>query len=185
MLEPVGGEMKREMTESDVIELLEECNRLQIPIWLDGGWAVDALLGEQTRRHQDLDIVVERNNVEILVDVLQQKGFRESPRDDSEPWNFVLGDEAGREVDFHVIEFDHSGNGLYGPLERGERYEAAALQGSGMIQGRPVRCIAADWLLAYHTGYETDEQDWKDVAALCDKFGLPIPSEYSHFTKHS
>lgn len=46
-------------------------------------------------------------------------GFRECPREDSQPWNFVLVDDAGREVDFHVVEFDESGNGLYGPIDRG------------------------------------------------------------------
>jgi lincosamide nucleotidyltransferase A/C/D/E len=42
------------------------CLRLQamgIPIWLDGGWGVDALLGEQTRPHDDLDIVVEERHL--------------------------------------------------------------------------------------------------------------------------
>lgn len=27
-----------------------------VPFWVDGGWGVDALLGEQTRSHRDLDL---------------------------------------------------------------------------------------------------------------------------------
>ena len=27
-----------------------------IDVWLDGGWGVDALLGQQTREHDDLDL---------------------------------------------------------------------------------------------------------------------------------
>jgi hypothetical protein len=27
-------------------------------IWLDGGWGVDALVGEQTREHEDLNLIV-------------------------------------------------------------------------------------------------------------------------------
>lgn len=29
-------------------------------VWLDGGWGVDALLGRQTRPHDDMDIVIEQ-----------------------------------------------------------------------------------------------------------------------------
>jgi lincosamide nucleotidyltransferase A/C/D/E len=29
-----------------------------IEVWVDGGWGIDQLLGEQTRRHEDFDLVV-------------------------------------------------------------------------------------------------------------------------------
>ena len=32
--------------------------RLGVRAWLDGGWGVDALIGEQTRVHADLDIMI-------------------------------------------------------------------------------------------------------------------------------
>jgi len=46
-----------------VNELLGLFERLRIHVWLDGGWAVDALLGEQTRPH--LDIVIEQSRLDI------------------------------------------------------------------------------------------------------------------------
>ena len=46
------------MTASDVIELLDFLERTGLEIHVDGGWAVDALLGEQTRSHDDLDIAI-------------------------------------------------------------------------------------------------------------------------------
>lgn len=39
----------------NVINLYQRLLDAGIPIWLDGGWGVDALLEEQTRIHDDLD----------------------------------------------------------------------------------------------------------------------------------
>lgn len=114
-------------------------------MWLDGGWAVDALLGKQTRRHEDLDIVIERSNVETLVEELRRVGYRDVPRDDTAPWNFVLGDQGGHEIDFHVIELDEAGNGRYRPQQTNVEYTADALRGVGAIHEIPIPCIAADW----------------------------------------
>lgn len=44
------------MISEDVLALYTALHELGIQIWIDGGWGVDALLGEQTRPHQDLDI---------------------------------------------------------------------------------------------------------------------------------
>jgi lincosamide nucleotidyltransferase A/C/D/E len=48
--------------ESDlqVPELLGEAS---LQVWLDGGWGVDALLGEQTCTHADLGIIAGSNDV--------------------------------------------------------------------------------------------------------------------------
>ena len=42
-----------------VVELYDKLDDLGIPIWIDGGWAVDALLATETRQHADLDIALE------------------------------------------------------------------------------------------------------------------------------
>ena len=36
-----------------VLDVIRHFQATGIPAWLDGGWAVDALLGEQTRNHDD------------------------------------------------------------------------------------------------------------------------------------
>jgi lincosamide nucleotidyltransferase A/C/D/E len=33
----------------------------------------------------------------------------------------------------------------------------------------------------FHTAYEPDEDDYRDVAALCEQFGLVLPTEYERF----
>ena len=44
-------------------------------------------------------------------------------------------------------------------------------------------CITADWLVQFHTGYTVDENDYRDIKALCDQFGLELPKEYESFQK--
>jgi len=158
---------------------------LGIRIWLDGGWAVDACLGAVTRRHEDLDIVIEQPDLAAAVAALERLGYAPVPRPDTRAWNFVLGDDAGHQVDFHVIELDQHGRGVYGPLEKGESYPAEALSGTGTIDGRLVACITPEWLVRFHTGYMVDATDWADVSALCERFGLEIPDDFRRFVEGS
>ena len=164
-----------DMKAPDVLAFLDMVDEKGVRIWLDGGWAVDALLGRQTRKHDDLDIVIEERNLDLIADTLRTQGYGLSRRNDTRPWNFALGDARGREVDFHVVVLDEKGDGIYGPPENGELYPAEALTGFGSIKGRAVACITPEWLVKFHVGYEPDDDDRADVAALCAKFGIPLP----------
>src|SRR5579864_3813924 len=166
------------MTAADVLSLYGELENLGIVIWIDGGWGVDALVGEQTRPHKDLDIAVQQKDVPRLRQLLERRGYKEIKLEEARPWNFVLGDENGREIDFHVIVIDDEGNGLYGPADRGEMYLAASLTGTGSIDGRKVRCISPEWMVKFHSGYELKEKDFRDVSALCQKFGIRLPEAF-------
>ncbi len=164
------------MTSRDVTEFYRRMDLLGIEIWIDGGWGVDALLGKQTRKHADLDIVLRETDRGPVIDFLRERSFREMPREDSRPWNFVMGNGDGKEVDFHVIVLDDEGNGLYGPPEAAEgMYPADALQGRGTVDGLPVRCLSPEFQMRSHSGYELNDMDVKDVTALADKFGLNLP----------
>jgi lincosamide nucleotidyltransferase A/C/D/E len=46
-----------------------------------------------------------------------------------------------------------------------------------------VRCVPADVLVQFHSGYEVDAKDFQDVQALCKAFGLKIPEVYGPFLK--
>lgn len=162
----------------DVTAFLQVTDDLGTPVWLDGGWGVDALLGTQTRRHGDLDIVVEARHSPTLVHYLSRSNFAPLPREDTSPWNFVLGDGRGRAIDLHVIEFDATGDARLGP---DGVYPADALRGYGTIGERTVRCVSPQWQVRFHTGYDVDEDDWRDVSALCERFGIAIPPEYERF----
>jgi lincosamide nucleotidyltransferase A/C/D/E len=172
-----------EMAASDVITLYAQLTEAGVTIWIDGGWGVDALLGEQTRRHSDLDIVVESKHEPALRRVLGSLGYSDRPRADTSPWNYVMGDGVGREVDVHVITLDDEGKGIYGPEDGGQVYPASSLTGIGAITGHQVQCIAAEDMVRFHVGYEVDETDYRDVSALCTKFGIKLPEDYARFAE--
>ena len=167
-----------DMSGDVVVQLLQLFDQHGIEVVVDGGWGVDALLGEQTRLHQDLDIAVEHKDVPKLRGLLEARGYRDVPRDDTRDCNFVMGDEQGHEVDFHSYTFD-----AHGKLVFGVAYPLDSLNGTGSIQGYPVKCITAEWMVKFHSGYELDENDYRDVSALCKRFGIALPAEYERFTR--
>ncbi len=161
------------MTGEDVVAMLALFEAHDLNVTVDGGWAVDALLGEQTRPHGDLDIAIPHSQVAALRILLCSEGFREIPRDDSWECNFVLADEVGRKVDVHAYELDADGNNISGIT-----YLAADLNGVGAIAGRTVRCVPLESLVRFHTGYIHDANDARDVKALCDRFKIELPAQY-------
>jgi lincosamide nucleotidyltransferase A/C/D/E len=121
------------MTSADVIEIYTTLAGLRICVWIDGGWGVDALLGRQTRSHKDLDIVIEDHQLLQFEQFLTSLGYHRIKREIERPFNFVLADHRGREIDVHVISRDENGNGIYGPPDMGMMYPAQSLTGHGVI----------------------------------------------------
>ncbi len=91
------------MTPEALVDLLQLFESAGIVVWLDGGWAVDALLGAQTRPHKDLDIILRLADLPQLREILGSRGFeiQQGGRES----NFVLADHSGLEVDVHAIVF--------------------------------------------------------------------------------
>ncbi|GAA4698526.1 2''-aminoglycoside nucleotidyltransferase [Promicromonospora umidemergens] len=161
---------------AQVLSFLELTDALGVDVWLDGGWAVDAHLGHQTREHGDIDIVLRTVDEPALRQAVEADGFADVWTADQRPCNFVMAHPDGRRIDFHLVDFDADGNGLYDGL--GPVFPAKAFTGRGAIAGREVRCIEALTLIDFHTGYDHDADDVHDVTALCAKFGQPLPKQY-------
>lgn len=165
--------MIRHMTAADVLEIYNSLKAEDITIWVDGGWCVDALLGEQTREHPDLDVAVNRKDVTKLKELLVSWGYKDEPRNDTTEWNYAMVDSKNRLVDIHVFEFDERGNNTYG-IE----YPKDSLTSTGTINGQTVNCIAPEWMFKFKTAYEPKEKDLKDVHALATKFGFEVPESH-------
>ncbi len=172
-------EHKANMPAAKVIDIVQLLDQNKIEVIIDGGWAVDALLEEQTRPHEDLDLAVFHKDVLKIRALFDTLGYQEVIRDDSWECNFVLDDDQGHLIDFHSCTFDSEGNNIFGV-----KYPLESLQGSGIIADFPVRCVPPDWLVKFHSGYKLDENDYQDVKLLCEKFGLQIPEEFNEFIRN-
>jgi lincosamide nucleotidyltransferase A/C/D/E len=167
------------MTAEDVVELLELLRDNGADVCVGGGWAIDALFGEQTREHSDLDIWLPTAQFERSIIAFSAVAVdRLLPWPDHWPWNFVLHDGARRRVDLHLYEPLTEDSIHYGSTTEGITFPAAALHGQGSITGMPVICESPEWLVRWHTGYPIRPVDRHDIGLICSKFGVPLPDEY-------
>ncbi len=165
------------MTISQVHWFLNLFDELGITVWIDGGWGVDALLGEQTREHQDLDIIIPWEDSAILTEALFGRGFVDIHTDDRKDRNFVLGHRAHGMIDFHVIDLTDGGGAVYGPGEIDWVITESELNAVGYIGGRATRCLSADYQVCSHAGYTLQDTDFADMRALQEKFGVALLPE--------
>jgi len=159
-----------------VVEVLAAIEKASVRVWLDGGWGVDALLGEQTRDHADLDIILSSTDVAKLQETLLTIGFH--VKAGGTATNFVMADEHGRVIDAHPVEFDQRGYGLFKlPNGRLWPFPPAAFVGQGLIGKLPVRCLSADAQVQCHgQGYEPTDDDLRDMERLQERFGVVLPA---------
>jgi lincosamide nucleotidyltransferase A/C/D/E len=158
-----------------VLKVLATLDDASVHVWLDGGWGVDALLGEQTRDHADLDIILNTADVPKLQEALLAIGFQVKPGGSAA--NFILADKDDREIDVHPIDFDQRGFGFF-QLPDGRRwpFPPAAFAGKGRIGERGVCCLSADAQVQCHgQGYEPTEEDLRDMERLQQRFGVVLP----------
>ena len=162
------------VNKADAIEIILYAEENEIDIWLDGGWGVDALLGEETRSHNDIDLFVEEKNGKTFIEILKEKGFTEVIEAYTTTDHTVWKDDKDRIIDLHVFEFNEQGDLVF----EGESYPSNVFSGIGKIGNKVVKCIDAENQVLFHLGYEHDENDMHDVKLLCERFNIPVPSEY-------
>ncbi len=163
------------MNQEDVLQLVRRLLDAGVRLWLDGGWGVDALLGEQTRDHSDLDLVVFRGDLDDARRVLETLGF--TVLRDWLPNAIAFRDAAGREVDLHPVDPTPDGGGDQIQLD-GERRWHYSPPVSGTIAGCVVPCSPQHDQLLCHLGYEPRDTDRADMHHLGRRFGLELPPPY-------
>ena len=163
------------MDAARVLDLLSRLEGRGIALWLDGGWAIDALLGEQTRPHDDLDLVSRFEDSAQIEQVLGECGYVLAGG--GLPHSFELVDAVGHQVDVHPATFRAAGDGVYRMADGGEWiFPAAGFRGEGRILGSRVPCLTPEVVMVNHTtGYALDEAHRRDVEALGGRYGIPVP----------
>ena len=169
--------MTPDMKPEALVDLLQVFAKAGIEVWLDGGWAVDAALGEHTRPHKVVDIIVRVSDLPRLRQILSDRGFQ--IQEGSTESNFVLADGCGLEVDVHTIVFDRDGNGIY-RMENGSDwiFPSDGFRGRGVVEGFAVRCLSPEVQVLCHAhGYVPTEKDFRDMALLEARFGVELPPQ--------
>ncbi|MCA9315139.1 MAG: amino acid transporter [Planctomycetes bacterium] len=163
------------MLRDDVLETLGRLDEAGVRYWLHGGWGMDALLGEETRPHDDLDLAVDRDDLARLEAALPE--YTRVPERDEWPSSFVLADARGRQIDLHPLRMDPGGDGWQAQADGSEvRWSREDLAGRGRVGTRAVRCTSPGFEAASH-GYEGhDDIDRRDHELLARHFGLPLPT---------
>jgi len=146
-----------------------------VDCWVMGGWGVDALLGDESRPHHDLDVLVARKDLGLFLDLLTDLGFSEKlvwgeslvidVDGVSRPTAFVQVDGDGREVDVHVIE-EVPGGAPIAVCDVPWEFDEASLAAVGVIEGGQVRCVSAKTQLQMHTGYDLPQAHQHDAERL-------------------
>jgi lincosamide nucleotidyltransferase A/C/D/E len=144
--------------------LLSDLKARGLRACVGGGWAVDALLGRQTRPHRDLDLAVDAAQFGQVMVFLAERGY--SPRVDWLPVRVEVEDENGQRVDVHPLAFADDGSAVQAGLEGIEfRYAANAFT-TGIIAGQTIDCLTAEQQLSFREGYAWRDVDHHDVRLL-------------------
>lgn len=169
-----GPDPEGVVTEAAVHAVLDAFLAARVRAWVIGGWGVDALAGERSRVHHDIDLFVDANRTAESIDALASVGFvvrsvwsenRWTERDGRLlPSAFVAIDPEGREVDVHTVRI-HDGD-VTSVSASTIVLPPGALGATGTISGRPVPCATAEAQLVMHTGYPLPERQRTDVEFL-------------------
>jgi lincosamide nucleotidyltransferase A/C/D/E len=172
----------------DVVNIYQRLESEGIQVWLTGGWGIDALLGQQTRPHKDLDVIMLVDDVARLRELMGLEGYRLKELWSENHWvvdargietatAFVLLDSAGREIDVHAMWLDDRGNGFPAWEAEGLVITSKDLSGVGVVAGFDVLCLTPEMQMLRHTDYELPATHVRDLRLLHERFGVEYPEE--------
>lgn len=174
------------MRTEDVLNVVDALEAEAVPFCLAGGWGVDALVGRQSRSHDDLDVVIDNyeQDLQRAVDALSPLGFKLVASFERSAWmpkNSVLEDDTGRRVDLDSLNWQILAR-EFGPPGADESARKAFehhVFTEGTVGGRRVPCLSADVQLLYHTHFELTLPHRHDVNLLRDELGASVPESPS------
>ena len=132
---------------TDVKQILQFAIDAEIKVFLDGGWGVDALLGYQSRAHNDIDIFVEKNDYQNFIEIMKANGFYEIKMEYTTLNHTVWEDLKNRIIDLHCFEYTDEGEILYD----GDCFPVETFSGKGRIE--EITVCRGVLILPYKNGY--------------------------------
>ena len=151
------------MTSGAVTAFIDWLEEAHVTYQVNGGWAVDALAGRQSRDHGDLDVFLDAEKLQAAVDWLESQGYKQVV--DALPVRVELrrGDDA---VDLHPMVLDADGNGIQQGFGEEVFHHRSDQRTEGLIDERRLVVAAADRLVELRGGYKTRPVDEHDLAVL-------------------
>ncbi len=165
-----------EMDQEEVLRVLELADIASIPLVVAGGWAIDALLGWQTRSHKDLDLAINRAYLTRFLGIISRIGYGLIEDAHADDRCFVLDNGAGHQIEIHVYSRDDKGR-----IVSGTRYPNNALTGQGKIGHLKVSCMDPDWLIDSYSEKEINEKTLQDLKYVSNLFRVPLPVEFQEY----
>jgi hypothetical protein len=128
--------------------VIEVTQAADIPVWLFGGWGLDARIGRITREHGDVEFWVERTHAERSKAVLVKAGAAAlATQPPAEACEFTWDD-----IPFSTAYFDRQPDGSFSqPRGRWSDWlfpPGAFSDEPGMLDGRPVLAMSVSGMLA-------------------------------------
>jgi lincosamide nucleotidyltransferase A/C/D/E len=181
----------------DVLRILHLLQSHAIPVWIGGGWGIDALLGRHTRPHKDLDLLFCLEDAARFLAVLAGEGYtlaytwpENIPVPDGAGGQiataFVLREPSGHEIDAHALRCDTHALRCDAHALRCDAdwrafpawdmpadffFQPADLAGQGVIAGEAVACLSPGMQVRAHQGYDLPDTHAQDLRLLREKFG--------------
>ncbi|MGH9109981.1 MAG: nucleotidyltransferase domain-containing protein [Acidimicrobiales bacterium] len=173
-LAPVRSKVKGQVTANRLVQVVDALDRTGMTYWLAGGWGVDALCGCQSRRHDDLDVVLDdfdrrvpdaRHALVALGFDLVDRHLRPAALL-GDQW--TLDDGAGCRIDLLSLD---EGALAAGILRAGG--SPTDLFTDGRVGRRRVPCLTPAAQRVLHSGFASRSVDLHDLRLLPDRKGRP------------
>ncbi len=155
---------KEVTTKGDLLTVIELLENAGITYWLDGGWGVDVLAGEQTRPHRDIDVDFDAEHTEKLLTMLTEYGYEVET--DWAPVRIELYSDKYGYIDIHPFVLHEDGTARQADLAGGWYEFEKDYFGTASFAGKTIPCISAKGQKVFHSGYELRDKDRHDLAII-------------------
>ena len=184
ILQSVKRRMIRETGWAELVLVVESLESQGLSYWLAGGWGVDALVQRQTRRHKDIDIIIE--DFELNEPKVRQTflalGFHHITMDQGGvwmPWRSNFEDRAGHRIELLAIDWTYLKDvfTLAGKSSASSNNVSSAedlareVLTVGMLKDRQIPCLTYEAQLLFHTGFPLETAAHIDLSVLRAELG--------------